>query len=1146
MYKELLNDLEEYKMILRSIEGDRFPIGISGVFGSQKSHMIYSLVNSVPNKLVYIASNEIEASHMYKDLEFFLEDGVVWFKTRDVVLYDLVARSSDDIHDRVIALHKIALGEYKILVTSIDAISQRVIEKDKLCSSIMEISKADEIDLPRMADMLIRIGYESSAMIEGTGQFCIRGGIMDIFPVGYDFPVRVELFGNDVDSIRFFDKDSQRSLEEIERFRILPARDIFYREDESEKIFFNMKQKAGECEIIERAQNDYLYSIQDKFWADIATATVFDYLEGRELMFVDEVSKLKSQCEDIERYHAEMVNTFLEKGSVTKSCYDIVLDYASIERCLHSRRVVYLSLFDSVAEVRDSYQMPVKQVASYNGHIELFIEDLKNQKSEGYKILVLSRGEEKAKHLLEILGSYDIEAIYMDDSDYAIQEGQIVVTEGALNAGFIYPSIQLSVISDKEIFGGYQKKRRSNVFKKDTKPISVFTDLKVGDIVVHHSHGIGKYVGIEQLLVDKVRKDYIKIEYLDNNFLYVPINQLNLVQKYIGQDIKSPKLNKLNSKEWMSLKKRVKESVKDIAKDLVELYAKREKIKGYCFSPDTVWQKQFEDMFQYQETDAQLRSIDEVKKDMELPKPMERLLCGDVGFGKTEVALRAMFKACMDGKQVAYLVPTTVLARQQYTSFVERMRNFPVVVEVINRCKSVKEQKDILKRVASGEVDILIGTHRILQKDVSFKDLGLLVVDEEQRFGVKDKEIIKSKYTNIDVLSLSATPIPRTLHMSLSGIKDISVLDEAPKERYPVQTYVLEYDEGLIKTAIMRELSREGQVFYLYNNVEGINTKLSQVKRMVPDARVAVIHGRMNKTQLENTVIEFLDKQYDILVCTTIIESGVDMPNVNTLIVEDADRMGLSQLYQIRGRVGRSNKLGYAYITYPRNKVLSETSEDRLKAIKEFTEFGSGFKIAMRDMQIRGAGNLIGAKQHGHIESVGYEMYTRLLENAIKEQQGGKVDNDDDEIIIDLNVNSYIDNRYIVDMAQKIGMYKRIAAIKTEEDARDVYDELIDRFGSIPKEVDNLIQIALIKSEAINAGINLVKQDKDTVKFKFCNNRLDIENVGKIVVQYPRKLLLSAGDKPYLTYKITDIDANVLVPNIKNLLQNINKAQISG
>lgn len=1144
MYKELLNELKEYKSILKTIEDRKFPISISGVFGSQKSHMIYSLTSAVSQKIVYIASNEVEALHMYKDLEFFLDEGVVRFESREVVLYDLMARSSEDIHKRIKALEKIALGDFKILVTSVDAINQKVIHKKKLLDAVIEISLQDEINLQRLMEDLVSIGYEKSDLIEGPGQFSVRGYIIDIFPVGYDAPIRMELFGDNIDSIRLFDKDSQRSIESIDNFKILPARDLFYKEDEKEEIIARMAESEGAKECVARAKDDYLYSIQDKFWADIATASIFDYFDASVILFVDDINKLKEQSETTKRYHAELVNTFFEKGIITKSSYNIIFGYYEIESYIKKMDVVYLSLFDVPQEGSISFQMPAKQISSFNGHIEMFIDDLKKLKSSRHRILVMSRGEEKAKHLLEILDTYDIEAIYKDDFDYKVKKGQIVVTRGALNAGFEYPSIKLTVISDAEIFGAYKKKNRTKMFRKDTKVISVFTDLKIGDIVVHRAHGIGKYIGVDQLVVDKIRKDYIKIEYQDNNFLYVPINQLDLIQKYIGQDIKSPKLSKLNGKDWTSLKKRVKESVQDIAKDLIALYAKREKIKGFRFSKDTVWQKQFEDMFPYQETDAQLRSIEEVKKDMELPRPMERLLCGDVGFGKTEVALRAMFKACMDGKQVAYLVPTTVLARQQYTNFIERMKSFPVEVEVINRCKSVKQQKDILKRVASGEIDILIGTHRILQKDVRFKNLGLLVVDEEQRFGVKDKERIKADYSNIDVLSLSATPIPRTLHMSLSGIKDISVLDEAPKERYPVQTYVLEYDEDLIKSAILKEISRGGQIFYLYNNIQGIETKLAKIKNMIPEARVAAIHGRMNKLDLENTVIDFLDGEYDVLVCTTIIESGVDMPNVNTLIVEDADKMGLSQLYQIRGRVGRSNKLGYAYITYSKNKVLSEVSENRLKAIREFTEFGSGFKIAMRDMQIRGAGDLIGARQHGHIESVGYEMYTRLLENAIREQQGGIVDDADREIVIDLNVDSYIDNKYIVDMSQKIAMYKRIAAIRTKDDADDVYDELIDRFGSVPKEVDNLIQIALLKNEAVNAGINLVRQNKDVVMLKFDECKIDVANIGRVIVQYPRKLLLAAGKEPYLTYKVTDVDENSLVVNIKSLLQNINNVQI--
>lgn len=1138
MYGEILNCMKEYNSLLEGFKNKKFPITISGVFGSQKAHMVYSISNDIDKKIIYIAPNEIEAFHMYKDLLFFLKDEVLLYKSREIIFYDVMARSNDDVYDRIIALEKVVSCNYKIIVTSVDAISQKIIEKDKLQDSIIKLSKETVVDLQKLSKDLIKIGYDKQEFIESKGQYSIRGGIIDIFSIEYDNPVRIELFGDQIDSIRFFDKDTQRSKEVIDEVRILPAKDLFYNEDEREVILNQIKGEIKNYEYIERAENDYNYSTSDKFWPFIAKSSLFDYVKNDVLMFLDGLDKFEEKYKSIENYHKEMFSIFFDKGYVSKSCVDIIFRCDEIKNKLYN--IVYLSLFKGHNANEEIY-FETKQIPMYNGHVELFAKDLKKIKDENYKVLILAGDEKRANHLVEILDTYGIQAIYSDN--YKINDGQVVVSKGELNSGFSYPKIRFTVISDIEIFGKHKSKRKKQI-QKDRKAISLFTDLKVGDFVVHHSHGIGKYVGVEQLVVDNIKKDYLKIQYYGDDVLYIPINQLDLIQKYIGQDARVPRLNKLGTNEWNRLKNKVKESVEDIARDLIELYAKRRSVKGYEFLPDTIWQKQFEDLFPYQETDAQLKSIEEVKKDMESPRPMERLLCGDVGFGKTEVALRAIFKACMSGKQVAYLVPTTVLAHQHYTNFKERMKDFPIVVEVLDRCKSTKEQKNILKRVKTGEVDILIGTHRILQKDVEFKDLGFLVVDEEQRFGVKDKEKIKGINNKIDVLSLSATPIPRTLHMSLSGIKDISILDEAPKERYPVNTYVLEYDEGLIKEAISKEVSRGGQVFYLYNRVESIDSKAVSISNMLKDIKVAVVHGRMDKRKLENTILEFINKEYDVLVCTTIIESGIDMPNVNTLIIEDADKMGLSQLYQLRGRVGRSNKLGYAYITYRKNKVINEVARERLKAVKEFTEFGSGFKIAMRDMQIRGAGSIIGAKQHGHMEAVGYEMYTRLLENAIKEQKGEVVEEESIDVTIDLNVNSYIDNIYINDEEQKIAIYKKIAAIKTEDDAMDIYDELIDRFGSIPNEVDNLLQISVLKNIAKNVGVESIQQKDEVVIFQFGENKkINIALVSRLVLQYPGRLLLTASNKPYLTYKIKNLNDSSLVINIKKLLQNINKLQ---
>ena len=666
----------------------------------------------------------------------------------------------------------------------------------------------------------------------------------------------------------------------------------------------------------------------------------------------------------------------------------------------------------------------------------------------------------------------------------------------------------------------------------------------MGDFVVHQIHGIGIYEGIQNLSVDNIKRDYLKIRYQDGAYLYVPTNQLDVIQKYIGSEGKTPKINKLGGGEWLKTKKKVKESLKQLAEELVKLYAQRQAVKGFAFSPDTVWQKQFEELFPYEETEDQLRCIEEIKRDMEDQKPMDRLLCGDVGYGKTEVAVRAIFKAVMSGKQVAYLVPTTILAQQQYTGFKERMKDFPVTVEVISRFRTKSEQKEILKGIKNGTIDVLVGTHRLIQNDVKFKDLGLLVIDEEQRFGVANKEKLKSIWPEVDVLTLTATPIPRTLHMALSGIRDISTIEEPPEERYPVQTYVMEYDAEVIKDAIARELARNGQVFYLYNQVRAIQLKASEIQSMMPEAKVAFAHGQMPEKQLEDIMFSFIYREFDILVCTTIIESGLDMPNVNTIIVEDADKMGLAQLYQLRGRVGRSNRLAYAYITYKKDKVLSEIAEKRLQAIREFTEFGSGFKIAMRDLEIRGAGNLLGPEQHGHLETVGYDMYCRLLDEAVRELKGEAVKDDDAETTIDINVSAYIDDSYIDNEAQKVQMYKKIASIEDEQDVLDIEDEMIDRYGDLPAEVRNLIKIAYIKSLAKKCGFVSVQEKNSSIILQYSDNyQVNIQALGILMDKYRRRILFTANNSPYITFKIDNINRDNLLDNIKILLQDIIKLQ---
>ncbi|NMB96397.1 MAG: transcription-repair coupling factor, partial [Clostridiaceae bacterium] len=855
--------------------------------------------------------------------------------------------------------------------------------------------------------------------------------------------------------------------------------------------------------------------------------------------------------------HHEICKNLLEKGRILPQNTDILFDYEDICKKLDKRQRICLNTIlhsqqDSIGGILQdtrksikTYSFICKQNPSYYGFFKLLINDLKECKRKDNKVVIMAGTKTRGEKLRDNLHTEGIEAVYSDSVHTSLLSGNIVITQGSLNNGFQYPLIGFVVISEREVFGNDRKRKKSSKRKSKGVDINFFTDLNPGDYVVHQTHGIGQYVGIEKLVVEGIHKDYLKIKYQGKDFLYIPTSHLDVIQKYIGSEGKAPKINKLGGNDWIKVKKRVKESLKELAEDLVKLYAERKAIKGYSFSKDTVWQNEFEEQFPYEETDDQLRCTEEIKKDMESNKPMDRLLCGDVGYGKTEVALRAAFKAVMNGKQVAFLVPTTVLAQQHYNNFVERMKNFPVNVEMLSRFRTKAEQGRILQDLKRGQIDVLVGTHRLIQKDIQFKDLGLLIIDEEQRFGVAHKERLKNIRPNVDVLTLTATPIPRTLHMSLIGVRDISVLEEPPEERYPVQTYVMEYNLDIVRDAIDRELARGGQVYYLYNRVRTIDLKASQIQELVPEARIGVAHGQMGERKLEDIMLKFMRREFDILICTTIIESGLDLPNVNTLIIEDADKMGLSQLYQLRGRVGRSNRLAYAYITYKKDKVLSEIAEKRLQTIKEFTEFGSGFKIAMRDLEIRGAGNLLGPEQHGHIESVGYDMYCRLLDEAVRELKGELPPEKEPEVNIDLNIDAYIADEYINKEIQKIEMYKKIASIQDEQDVIDIKDELLDRYGDLPKQVENLISIAYIKALAGKLGISAITEKKDALIFQFKDKKIvKIDVISKLAAKYKRQILFNAENNPYLMYKISGNDREKLPDNIKIVLHDIESFEV--
>ena len=981
-----LQELQKFKQYIQEIEEKNSPITISGLSDVGKIQFAYSTKQSLNRPICIVTYNEIEARKIVKDLSYFTNEfeEVLYFPKREIASYDYIAESKDLPYERIEVLNKIQKKKAKIVVTTVEALMQKMITKSSLYKNCLEFKVGKRYSLEEVKQNLILLGYERNDLIEGKGQFSVRGDIIDV-ALTETKGVRVELWGDEVDSIRNFSISSQRSNEMLDKIEIMPAHE-FILEDELKNIvskiqnnneYFNKVNAKNDYrnkieEIINRdieliESGDYISKIDKYFNSFYDKTEIFlDYLENDFVILFDELSKIKQRSDNILIENKNLIKALIEKE---KYVPESILNIEPIDYVSEDKQVVYLEKQDLGAKIKSNikYNFNYRDVKYYKSEIEILIGDLIKALNDKKEVVVLAGNKEETDKFVKLLQEKEIpyrrnlieQVLQKGQNDQKATSPMVVVTEGSLSSGFECYDLNLIVIAGDELFAPSVKKKRklSSSFKQGEKV--VFADLKIGDYVVHKSHGIGQFVGVNTLKADGIIKDYIKIRYRNDDMLYIPTNDLDSIRKYIGGGETVPKINKLGSKEWENTKQKVKRNLQEVAKELMELYAKRQKIKGFAFSQDNEWQKQFEDSFPYAETEDQLRCIEETKKDMEQPKPMDRLLCGDVGYGKTEVAIRAAFKAVMDQKQVAYLVPTTVLANQQYESFKQRMEDFAIRVELLNRFRTKKEQDEVIRKLKLGEIDVVIGTHRILSKDVEFKDLGLLIIDEEHRFGVKDKEKIKQYKASIDVLTMTATPIPRTLHMSIVGVRDMSVIYEPPQNRRPVQTYVLEYDEEIIKEAITKELERKGQVFYLYNKVEGIERKAIQIENLVPEARVAYAHGKMTGNELEEIMMNFIKGEVDVLVCTTILESGIDIPNANTIIVENADRLGLAQLYQIRGRVGRSDKQAYAYIMYKRDKLLTEVAEKRLKAIKEFTEFGSGFKIAMRDLEIRGAGSML-------------------------------------------------------------------------------------------------------------------------------------------------------------------------------------------
>lgn len=1096
------------------------PIAISGLVDVEKLHVLAGIFNETKRPMVLVTYNEIQARKLYQDLKKLIKQ-TYFFPKKEITSYDYVAQSKEIEYKRIDVLNKMYLAKKQkepiIIVTTIEAVMQKMVAKDTLYQNVIDFEVGKTYLLDEIKEKLVGLGYERSDLIENKGQFSIRGGIVDV-GLSEKIGVRIEFWGDEVDSIRFFQISSQRSTEMLKEITIFPAHELIV-QDLSEAVKNIQEKYPEEIEDIELIKNgDYISKI-NKYFNEFYEnqASFLDYMSDEYLLLLDEKSKINQRESNIIEDNNKLIASLVEKE---KFVPEAIENISKFEYNFEEKQIIYLEQNDSIKNIQ-KYYFETREINFYNLQLDLLLADIVTYQKNKKKVVLLAGNEISAKKLCNILKENQINYKHEQEAEN-IKPGEIIVTIGGFSSGFENYDLNLIVISLQNNFEEpvKRKKKLSSTFKDSEK--IVFADLKSGDIVVHQTHGIGQFIGVNTITADGVTKDYIKIKYRNDDILYVPTNSLDSVRKYIGGgDNSSPRLNKLGGKEWSATTSKVKKNLEAVAKDLIELYAKRQKIKGFSFSPDTPWQKQFEDSFPYTETDDQLRCIQDVKKDMEKPQPMDRLLCGDVGYGKTEVAIRAAFKAVMDQKQVAYLVPTTILANQQYEEFKTRMQEFAINVELLNRFKTKKEQDEIIKKLKLGEVDVIVGTHRLLSEDVNFKDLGLLIIDEEHRFGVKDKEKIKKLRTNIDVLTMTATPIPRTLHMSIVGVRDMSVIYEPPHNRKPVQTYVLEYDQEVITEAITKEIERGGQVFYLFNQVEGIEKKANEISMLVPEAKVGFAHGKMSGRELEEIMESFINHEINVLVCTTILESGIDIPNANTIIVENADRLGLAQLYQIRGRVGRSDKQAYAYVTYKRDKLLSEVADKRLKAIKEFTEFGSGFKIAMRDLEIRGAGSMLGEMQHGHMEQVGYDTYCKLLDEVIKEMQGIEVVEEQD-VQIDLAVSSYIPDNFIENSSQKIEIYQNIALCRTEEELQNVIDEVIDRYGRLPKELENLIDIARIKQLARKANILKIAQRESGIVFYFVKEKIKPEMVNTLITKYPMLVKFSNAVEPYVTLRIKE------------------------
>ncbi len=1161
-----LQELAEFGQMKKALRERNGIVSVAGCVDAQKWHMAYGLSDGYKFKIIATFS-ELHVRDICEQFRAY-DRNTCTYPAKDLIFYQADIHGNQQTKERVRVLKRLLQKKPITIVTTFDALMAPQVPLAVYEESILSFKRGAETDLKEVSEKLTALGYEKTYQVANPGQFAVRGDILDVFDLTEDNPVRIELWGDEVESIRSFDAESQRSIETLTQVQIFPAREMILSEKRKKAGMEAIEAEAAKQYELFRAAfkteeahriktqveelKDDLFTFQSMRNLDSylhyfyeETGSLLDFMEPeKSLLILDEPSRIKEHVDAVELEFRDSMSNRLEKGYILPGQTGLLYPSEQVAAGLGVRPVLALSMMENrcaLFPVRERFEVEAKRISPYNHSFETLVKDLQKYRRNKYRMVLLSPSVTRAKRLAESLRDNEVAAVFSEDPFREAIEGEVLCLCGSIAQGFEYPLLHFVVIAESDIFGAEKKQKKKKSSFSGTK-IQDFAELHIGDYVVHEMYGLGQYKGIEKVEVDHIIKDYIKLAYRDNGNVYVPATGLHILQKYGSADAKPPKLSKLGSKEWIKTKQKVRMAVELVAKDLVELYAHRQQESGYQYGPDTVWQKEFEEMFPYEETPDQISAIEATKKDMESTKIMDRLVCGDVGYGKTEVAIRAAFKAVQEGKQAVYLVPTTILAQQHYNTFVQRMKDYPVRIDLMCRFRTPAEQRRTLSDLKKGFVDIVIGTHRVLSKDMEYKDLGLLIIDEEQRFGVSDKEKIKKLKENIDVLTLTATPIPRTLHMSLIGVRDMSLLEEAPQDRLPIQTYVMEYNEEMVREAIVRELTRGGQVYYVYNRVNDIEQVALQVQQLVPEAAVSFAHGQMREHELERIMFDFVNGDIDVLVSTTIIETGMDISNANTMIIHDADSLGLSQLYQLRGRVGRSNRTSYAFMMYKRGKLLKEVAEKRLQAIKEFTDLGSGFKIAMRDLEIRGAGNLLGKAQHGHMEAVGYDMYCKMLNEAVMTAQGKKLSVDFDTKV-DVSADAFIPAEYILNEVQKLDIYKRIAGVETAAEKEDMIHELEDRFGSVPVPVDNLLRINLLRIMAHAMFITDIRNIKDRVQFVVRPDAsINPERIQDFIRSFKGAMSFTPMGTPTFTYRLNltgmvEKDAQIILAACEDVLQ---------